>query len=506
MSSSVRVYMQIGNYKVFIINFIFAMYFCWGLTGQFPRLHDVLLIWCIFQCIWLQPIIFKLTFLPLFIILLYIPIGLQYGFPSVGIIASLYETNMSEVLEFWDLKSIVYYIITIFFFIFCIQINQKLTPTTKQKKIVRAFALCIVSLFIINIAYKNIYYSKVLSFIPHVVAQTRLYLQDKQQIEEEILKQDSWIIESHQSKYQNYIVVIGESVQKDYMSVYGYPIQTTPFLEQVKGIRYNNFIAPAAYTALSIPRLLSVHQDTDVQYHNSLIPLANKLGMHTYWISNQGVIGQYDSAVTFLSVKAQHKFFLRDKNSNEYFDHELLPIVQNIIKQNPPKNSRLIVLHLMGSHQKFCQRVDENYPHFNFEDENLSCYLSSILQTDQLLKNIYQSLKVSGQSFKLLYTADHGLTLNELKHDASYESLRIPLFLMDSDDTQQNVQSDFISGMDFIWFLTHWLDADVQHQQEKSVEHYQQKTSDQIFIFDEKMIRYNSLNKSTEKINTPETD
>ncbi|BFO11432.1 hypothetical protein GGER_39420 [Serratia rubidaea] len=49
-------------------------------------------------------------------------------------------------------------------------------------------------------------------------------------------------------------------MRRDYMSLFGYPLPTTPFLDQVNGDFYSNYISTAANTFESLPRTLALSQ------------------------------------------------------------------------------------------------------------------------------------------------------------------------------------------------------------------------------------------------------
>ena len=46
-------------------------------------------------------------------------------------------------------------------------------------------------------------------------------------------------------------------------------------------------------------------------YPKSFINAANNAGYDTYWISNQNLIGKYDSPISFIAKNSKHKYFMR---------------------------------------------------------------------------------------------------------------------------------------------------------------------------------------------------
>ena len=73
--------------------------------------------------------------------------------------------------------------------------------------------------------------------------------------------QPRWTINSIDNNKANYVIVVGESMRRDYMSLFGYPTPTTPFLDQVNGTFYSNYISTAPNTFESLPRTLALSDE-----------------------------------------------------------------------------------------------------------------------------------------------------------------------------------------------------------------------------------------------------
>lgn len=480
------------NNLFLFLNFCYSFALCYGVKGDFPRIHDVFLIWFIINCLWFKKYIFYVAFVFLVIFALYAPIGFQYGYPNIGMLASVYETNRAEVLEFWDGKTIILLLISIFSLMFTIILTNKIVKTERLNKFFKVTGFILGILFSASIFHEGWSYSKMLNFMPAIYSSKVQYMQDKKQMEKILAQRPDWIVNEQSQRYKNYVLIIGESVQKAYLSSYGYPIETSPFLKQVNGKQYNNVIAPASYTILSIPRLLSINDKTVVEYQNNVVSLAKKANMKTYWLSNQHKFGVYDSPISYIAMQSDNAYFSNMNIERQALDGVLLPKIQQAISEGSPKN-KLIVIHLMGSHAKFCERLDKNKKQFNFKDKDFSCYLSSLLQTDDLIAQIYGMLKKNGQPFTILYLSDHGLMIDKLKHGVTRESLQIPLFVINSDDSDRKVNDKFISGMDFIWFLRDWLALEVDNPKQKYKKDYEQNHAKNIYFFDKKLIHYDQL-------------
>lgn len=498
-SAAQHKYPKLKNYSIFILTFLFSTLICWGVSGGSPRLHDILLLWVIFNTLWLKPIIFKITSPLLLLWILYAPIGAQYGYPNSGMIASLFGTTTNEVKEFFDPKTIIYLLITLGVSAFVFLLTKKTKASQKQHKFFRYLSIAIAILFASNmIGTKPIHikwhYSELLNIIPHTLTEYQFYLTNQQKMKELRQLKDDWQVISYQPKYQTYVLVLGESVSKDYLSPYGYPVKNSPFLERAYGVQYTQMLAPAAHTIKSIPRLLTIPNAKEVEYQNNIINLANHLGMKTYWISNQEKMGEYENEISYLANYSQERYYLSEAApTTARYDYQMLPKITSVIN-TPSDTPKLIIVHLMGSHTRFVKRVDFNKAHFNFDDKHLSDYLSSILQTDMFLENLHRELKDSNQSFSMIYLTDHGLLPTSLKHGISQFSLQVPLFKLSSNDTQKVVNDDIISGFSFVWFLTEWLGVDTQNQQQNNFLHdYRMNNLEDVKIFDDSIKPYLSV-------------
>lgn len=489
------------NHFIFLGNFLFAALLCWGVSGATPRFHDILLLWLLINCLWLKPWVFG-CFLPLMMAwILFAPIGLQYGYPNVGMIASLLQTNALEATEFADTYTILSFVVLLALSGVVFFLTKHIKSTKKQRRFFQIFACLLIALFVVNIfsvkhRQLRMDYSELLNIFPHSLHQYRIYHDNQQKMQEMLHKKDTWQITHHQPHYQNYVIVMGESASRNYLSAYGYPVKTSPFLEDVNGTKYTQLIAPAAYTTLSIPRFFSIPNPSEVEYHNNVITLAKKANMQTFWISNQDKLGEHENEVAYIANHADQQYYLKEaKPTGNHYDYELLEEINRVLAQ-PNKQPKLIIVHLMGSHARFARRVDVNRPKFAFQDTYLSDYLSSLLQTDIFLQELYASLQNNKQPFSMIYLSDHALTARELKHGLSQFSLQVPLFKLSSDDIEQTTNHDIITGFGFVWFLSEWLGIKTNNQANNTfINHHQAQSLSMVKIFGNKIDDYHNIEK-----------
>jgi len=203
---------------------------------------------------------------------------------------------------------------------------------------------------------------------------------------------------------------------------------------------------------------------TDFVYENNIISLAKQAGFETFWISNQGLVGEWDTPIANLSSLANHRKFMKlgHYDSKLVYDSGLLVPFKEYLSL-PATRPRLFMLHLVGSHPLFEQRL-EHPVHYNYYNTNLSSYIQTIEQTDRLLEQIYEILQAKKQSFSLLYFSDHGLETKDrnspnasLAHGISKASFCVPFVIINSDDTLHKEVHISKSGYHFIDGFAQWL-------------------------------------------------
>ncbi|WP_237386860.1 phosphoethanolamine transferase [Xenorhabdus sp. Sc-CR9] len=384
--------------------------------------------------------------------MIYTPIGLNYGYPDINAVGSLIYTNQNETLEYISGLSASTYLTTITIFILMIfAFKLNITLSGKGKKWL--FALFFIPAFwspvkgYIKSGFEND--SELLNTsLPEVRFFSDAYhsytrvMSENSRFAKIIKNKDDWQPVIKEEKYDTYIMVIGESVRKDFLNAYGFPDKNTPWLNNANATILTHYISAAPSTQLSLTNSLAISTINETQLNNSIISLARKAGFETYWLSNQGMKGGFDSPVAMIGQQANHYTFLKEGSSDDrsYMpDENLLPAIRNALTKD--KQRKLIVIHLMGSHPQPCARTDEQYTTY-FHSKNISCYIQSIYNTDSLLAQIENIAKQNQLQWTMLYFADHGLSF--VQKNTNDENLT------HSDDNQQNYQVPFIiTGYDY---------------------------------------------------------
>lgn len=399
----------------------------------------------------------------------YTPIGMSFGPPSYQYVASVFATDLQESREFLaqlPLYNIVLAGTSLLALITIRVLCQKFHIQFQQNRTV--VALSITLLFFV---------SPVAKFIAESVDSIT-------QVKTELQRLNTMAIESDwgksqlndQKSYDDYVLIIGESARRDYHHAYGYAIENTPFMSHANGTLIDGLTAGGTNTIASLKVMLTKPDPKkwEGNYALTLIDLVKSAGLQTYWLSNQGYLGVFDTPISSFANKSDEKFFTKsgDSFNQNISDFALLPKFEQLIKKKATVK-RFIVLHLYGSHPLSCDRITD-YPLIFNETEidekyhNLNCYISSIKKTDEFIRTVYEKLQhnqyENGRTFSMIYFADHGLShamsennIDMLNMTKSPLHLNIPLFKISSDDTQRKVYKAFKSGLNFTDGIANWI-------------------------------------------------
>lgn len=452
---------------------LLAGYFILIGSGMFnqPNLTLILLTAAVIILLSSSKKTFYFILLPLSLLhAIYTPTGLNFGAPSYQYIASLFATDMLETKEFLLQIPISSYLIA-----FSIPILIFVQYKSAVKFDIKFYQN---KTFIVFTTLLFAYHLPISAPLKETVDSTVKILDEVQKLKK-MSQSDDWGKSTlENSPYDDYVIVLGESARKDYHHAYGYPIENTPFMSNSKGILIDGFRSAGTNTVSSLRLMLTLpnKEKWEPNYNLSLIDLVKSAGIKTYWLSNQGMLGEFDTPVSSLASKADETIFLKKGgsfNSTNFSDFDLLPKFAKVL-ENPIQGKRFIVLHIYGSHPLACDRV-EDYPKI-FDDNKiapkygyLNCYISSIKKTDEFLKRVYEQLKENNlknhRTFSMIYFSDHGLCHQQDEKQNillfnqncfSREHHNIPLFKVSSDDTERKEYKVFKSGLNFLEGIAHW--------------------------------------------------
>lgn len=372
---------------------------------------------------------------------------------SSDIIIALAQTNGAEGAEFFVSNVNYKWLLALLFLIAVIYINCKayenLTCDPKAK-VTTSFSIAIILIGSIFLAIPRIDYLPfaVVKVTSRQLDNFALYKQQKDVRLQKLSTLTSLKLNPDVDKDGNlFVLVIGESQSASHIQAYGYQKATTPKLvERLKEpnhLLFNNVFSswPQTVQALSYA-LTNANQYNQVEVSDaySLIEIARAVGFDTYWLSNQRKYGMYETPITVISSTANHEIWTNGSAKMEgvFFDEEL---VNRLPKVDPNKNT-LIIIHLMGSHQKYEKRVPKEFRQFTGADEVVASYDNSILYTDYVVDEIYNKAKKNPAFKALVYFSDHGEEPHVVGgHDpvnVTYQMLKVPLFVYLSDSYRKN--------------------------------------------------------------------
>ncbi|MEO3989347.1 phosphoethanolamine transferase [Pseudocitrobacter cyperus] len=406
---------------------------------------------------------------------LYFPFSQAYGSPNFNTLLALHSTNIEESTEMFTIFPWYSYLVALFIFALgVIAVRRKAGPVKRWGKMETLCLIFSVGTFFVqpiqNLAWGGVFKLKdtgypAIRFVKDVIVNNNEVIDEQQRMAQFAQMKDTWTVTSVKPKYHTYVVVIGESARRDALGAFGGHWDNTPFSSSVNGYLFSDYIAASGSTQKSLGLTLNRVVDGKPQYQDNFVTLANRAGFQTWWFSNQGQIGEYDTAIASIAKRADEVQFLKsgdfeaDKNTQ---DTALLKMTAQVFAAQRTQ-PQLIVLHLMGSHPQACDRTHGKYDVF-VQSKETSCYLYTMTQTDDLLRQLYDQLRNSGDSFSLVYFSDHGLAFKErgkevqyLAHDDKFQqNFQVPFMVLSSDDKAHKVIKARRSANDFLNFFTQW--------------------------------------------------
>jgi len=406
----------------------------------------------------------------------YFPFGQAYGAPNFNTLLALLSTNMEESTEILTIFPWYHYVIGLFIFglgVMSMRRRIPAVPTPWLKWDTVGAVFCVASYFIGPVQNHFLGYDfriidtgvPVLRFVRDVGFNYYLVRVEQKNMAQFASMKDTWTVTAVKPKYHTYVVVIGESARRDALGAFGGHWNNTPFASQANGTFFMDYVSASGSTQKSLGLTLNRVVDDKPQYQDNFVTLANRAGFQTWWFSNQGQIGEYDTAIASIAKRADEVQFLKngdfEANKNTR-DEELLKLTAQVFSTQRTQ-PQLIVLHLMGSHPQACDRTGGKYNEF-VQSKETSCYLYSITQTDDLLGKLYSQLVNTGDSFSMVYFSDHGLAIKERGKEAQYlahadkfqQDFQVPFMVISSDDTKHRIVKARRSANDFLSFFSQW--------------------------------------------------
>lgn len=232
------------------------------------------------------------------------------------------------------------------------------------------------------------------------------------------------------------LLIIGESANRDHMKAFNasYPVDTTPWLDSLRGKDGMYFYSHAYSNYPQTIPSLSMFLTGMNQYNHkkltdtvSIMDAAEKAGYATWWISNQARLGGNDTPTTIIAESAENK---RWTSPTEDDDKRIIPLLQEI----DGKNNAFVVIHLMGSHMRYDDRVPPGFSGISNTygaNQKVFEYDQSLRYTDKVLQDIFQYAQEHWNLNAAIYCSDHGEDM-VYGHGAgkfTFQMVRIPMFI-----------------------------------------------------------------------------
>lgn len=240
------------------------------------------------------------------------------------------------------------------------------------------------------------------------------------------------------------VLVIGETSRACNWQLAGYPRKTTPRLAKRSNLYFfNDVFAGANFTLLSVPQLISKATPENL-YQWQTSPMLTEIlaegGFYQGWISIQSL------GDVWMDIARRACNFVSLHTGNwdrDLRDEELLPRVENFLKELPSERT-FLVTHTIGGHFAYTKRYTAAYAHFKPEIENestsfwdfrlsgkknqafVNSFDNTIVYTDMILDSIISYVEAQHRPAFLLYVADHGENLLEPPDFHAYHSYDVP--------------------------------------------------------------------------------
>ena len=223
--------------------------------------------------------------------------------------------------------------------------------------------------------------------------------------------------------------------------------ENTPNTAPVDGnfIIFQHAYASWSQTVPVLQRALteqSQYNDKEFYKSVSIVDVARKCGYKTFWFSNQGRYGEYDSAVTLVAKTSDVAEWTDDAyDFSHKYDESLLDFLTTL----DANENNFVVLHLMGSHIYYNSRYPRSFKKWTTADGTgmmiaAPAYANTILYTDFILSKIFDYAKENLNLQAMIYFSDHGEDL-KISHNPdvfSFDMVRVPMFVYLSPSYKKN--------------------------------------------------------------------
>ncbi len=268
------------------------------------------------------------------------------------------------------------------------------------------------------------------------------------------------VSERNDSVNEIYVLVIGETLRADNMRVYGYERNTTPHMTAMDKdssmVIYRDAITMSNTTHKSVPMIMSdiaSEAFDSIYYRKGLITAFKEAGFKTAYYSNQR---RNHSFIDFFGSEADQVIFLKDSVSitDNVNDMELVELLKQRLAEYAG-GKLLVVLHCYGSHFNYKDRYPESMAKYKpdmipsadrkYRPQLINAYDNTVLQADEVVYQVVQSLSEKDVNSAMIFTSDHGEDIFDdsrgrflhASPQPTYYQLRVPLCVWCNDKYKQ---------------------------------------------------------------------
>ena len=268
------------------------------------------------------------------------------------------------------------------------------------------------------------------------------------------------VSERNDSVNEIYVLVIGETLRADNMRVYGYERNTTPHMTAMDKdssmVIYRDAITMSNTTHKSVPMIMSdiaSEAFDSIYYRKGLITAFKEAGFKTAYYSNQR---RNHSFIDFFGSEADQVIFLKDSVSitDNVNDMELVELLKQRLAEYAG-GKLLVVLHCYGSHFNYKDRYPESMAKYKpdmipsadrkYRPQLINAYDNTVLQADEVVYQVVQSLSEKNVNSAMIFTSDHGEDIFDdsrgrflhASPQPTYYQLRVPLCVWCNDKYKQ---------------------------------------------------------------------
>ena len=250
------------------------------------------------------------------------------------------------------------------------------------------------------------------------------------------------------------VVVIGESARSSNFGLLGYERPTTPLLATEKNIVAFKATSCNTSTKLSLACMFVRPQavvERGLQapqvLEDTVFSVFKKLGFSVELFAMQSEVWFYNSLKTDF-YKIREVIAADSANRGKPVLDSILLAELEVSMAKHPKGRQVVILHTKGSHFSYASRYPREFARYQPEcsgvdgacskAELINAYDNSVLYTDTFLHSLMLSL--AGKKAVLIYTSDHGESIEENRHFhatpkplAPPEQLAVPLLFWASE-------------------------------------------------------------------------